>query len=139
MSTDIICGLIEKSDVTMIVLKKIQMILLAVAAQSLSELKEFKKQHKIKQLSQKQCTAWTLLERNLDYLVEMIEPMVLKLKIFEGFERPLREGALMEAYRKTAEELRPLEKYVIPTYNSEPQLSQLGVEWCGVEQKYIKM
>ena len=139
MSTDIICGLVEKKDVPMIVLKKIKIILLAVAAQSLCELKDFTKQHKLKQLSPKQYKEWSTLERNLMYLVEMIEPMVLKLRIFEGFHRPVRLSALMDAYRQTAEELRPLENYVISTYNSEPQLCQLGVEWCDVEQKYIKV
>ena len=139
MSTDIICGLVEKKDVPMIVLKKIKMILLCVAAQTVCELEDMSKNHKRSQLSPDQYKEWTTLERNLTYLVEMIEPKVLKLKLFESFHRPLRFSAIMAAYLKMAEELRPLENYVICCYNSEPQLCKLGVEWNDGEKKYIKV
>ena len=139
MSSDVICGLAETKNIRMILLKKIKIILLGVAAQSVAELEDLRKDHKRGKLSRKQYKEWETLEQNLNYLVEMIEPMVLKLRIFEGFEKPLKFSAIMQAYRQTAEELRPLENYVISCYNAEPQLCKLGVEWNDVEEKYIKV
>jgi hypothetical protein len=139
LSSDVICGLVEKKNIQRIVFKKIKIILLGVAAQSVEELDTLSKDHKRGQLSRKQYKDWATLEQNLSYLVEMIEPMVLKLSIFEGFEKPLKLSSLMQAYRQTAEELRPLENYVISCYNAEPQLSKNGVEWSAAEEKYIKV
>lgn len=139
MSSDVNCGLVEKQNIPSIVMKKIKIILLGVAAQSVQELDNFRMIHKRGELSRQQYKDWETLEQNLSYLVEMIEPMVVKLSIFEGFEKPLQFSAIMQAYRQTAEELRPLENYVISCYNSEPRLSKNGVEWSDVAEKYIKL
>ena len=139
MSSAVICGLVEKQNIPSIVMKKIKIILLGVAAQSVEEIDNFSKDHKRGQLSRKQYKDWETLEQNLSYLVEMIEPMVVKLSIFEGFEKPLQFSAIMQAYRQTAEELRPLENYVISCYNAESQLSKNGVEWSDVEEKFINV
>ncbi len=56
-----------------------------------------------------------------------------------GFEKPLKLSSLMQAYRQTAEELRPLERNVIACYNAGPKLSKNGVEWSDVEMKWIKV
>jgi hypothetical protein len=139
LSTDVTCGLVERSAIPTIILNKIKMILLCVAAQSISEIEDLSNNHKSSKLSPEQYKEWYTLQRNSNYLVEMIEPMVLKLKLFEGFQKPLRFSAIMAAYNKLAEELRPLENYIVCTYNSEPQLSNLGVEWNEGEKKYIKV
>ncbi len=139
LSSDVICGLVETKDIPMILLKKIKIILLGVAAQSVKEIDNFSKDHKRGQLSRKQYKDWETLEQNLSYLVEMIEPMVLKVSIVLDFEKPLKFSSIMQAYRKTAEELRPLDNYVISCYNAEPQLSKNGVEWNDAAEKYIKV
>jgi hypothetical protein len=139
LSSDVICGLVETKDIPMILLKKIKIILLGVAAQSAEELEDLKKEHQRGNMSKQQYKDWEMLEVNLSYLVEMIEPMVLKLKIFEDFQKPLQVSAIMKAYRQTAEELRPLENYAVSCYNAEPQLCKLGVEWNEAAEKYIKV
>ncbi len=119
--------------------KKIKLILLGVAGESVTELEHLSKNHKREKLSRKHNQDWATLEQNLSYLVEMIEPMVLKLSIFVDFEKPLKLSSIMQAYRQTAEELRPLENYVISCFNADLKLSKNGVEWSGAAEKYIKV
>ncbi len=82
MSIDVIDGLVEKHTIPRIMYKKIKLILLGVAGQSVTELEYLSKNHKREKLSRKQNQDWATLEQNLSYFVEMIEPMVLKLSIF---------------------------------------------------------
>ena len=142
MSNDIMCGFVEKLSCPKILSLKVRLILLWVAAQSAQELEELSNDHKREppvELSKQQWNHWTRLEQNLSYLVDPIEPIVLKLSIFDDFEKPSKFSSVMQAYRQTAEELRALENYVVPTYNAEPQLSKSGVEWNEVEHKFVKV
>ena len=90
----------------------IRIILLGVAAESAEELEELSKVQNREpslKLSKQQLPHWNVLEQNLSYFIEIIEPNVLKLRSFEDFERPLQAHRLTAAYRLTAAELRLLE------------------------------
>ena len=135
MSNDIKCGFVAVENCYLIVSLKFKLILLGVTAQSLHELEDYGRQQP-QELSSKDCQQWVRTGLNLGYLVALIEPKVLQMKMFEGFEKPLIFKSVMKAYRLTAQQLRPLENYIVIPYNSEVKLSKKGVSWNNVEGKY---
>ena len=74
----------QVENTQLIVGLKIKLILLAVAAQSLQEFEDYKRQQTAEELSSKDLKQWKRTEANLGYLVELIEPKVLKLQVFES-------------------------------------------------------
>jgi hypothetical protein len=133
------CGFVEIQNCPLISKLKAKLILVAVAAQSFEEFQEYKRQHAAGKLSKDDSQQWKQTERNLNYLVDLIEPMVLKLQIFESVEKPLSSKTVMKAYRTTAAHLKILENYIVPTYNSELKLSKHGVQWNTVECRWEKV
>ena len=88
-------------------------------------------------LSSQDCQQWTRTEFNLGYLVDLIEPKVLQLQLFEAFQKTLTFKSVMKAYRLYAQKMRSLENHIVPTYNSETKLSKVyGVQWNKVEGKW---
>ena len=132
LSIDIMCGFVMVENCALIVRLKIKLILLGVAAQSLQEIEEYVRQQP-EELSSENVQQWSRTATNFGYLVELIEPKVLQLQIFDAFEWPLKSKIFKKAYRLTAEELRLLENYTVATYNAEIQLSKNGVRWGEVE------
>ena len=118
MRNEVNCGFVMIEHCQLIVRLKLKLILLGVAAHSLQELEEYgSKQHG--ELSAKDLQQWKRTELNLGYLVDVIDPEVLQLNIFEFVEKPLKYKTVMKAYRLTAEELRLLENYRVTWYNAD--------------------
>jgi hypothetical protein len=109
----------------LIVRLKVKLILLGVTVHLLQEFENYGRQQP-QELSSKDCQQWTRSGLNLGYLVALLEPKVLQMQIFDGFEKPLILKSVMKAYRLTAQQLRPLENYIVTPYNSEVKLSKKG-------------
>ena len=77
------------------------------------------------------------MDVNLGYLVYLIEPMVLKLYIFEAFGEPLKFEMVNAVYHHKAKKLSYIENYSVPTYNAETKLTENGVEWNEVKAKWM--
>jgi hypothetical protein len=110
----------------LIVRLKVKLILLGVTVHLLQEFENYGRQQP-QELSSKDCQQWTRSGLNLGYLVALLEPKVLQMQIFDGFEKPLILKSVMKAYRLTVQQLMPLENYIVTPYNSEVKLSKKGV------------
>lgn len=131
MSREVLAGFIKIENPLSIVHRKIEAIILAVVNEGLTELEHYRGHQAGTPPDEKK--RMRRVERNLQYMVEIIVPHVIGLSFLNGFT--LSVESTLEKYYEICRELNEVERLCIPSYNSEPNVSSL-VEWCGDTRKY---
>ena len=136
LSNDVQSGFVAVENCKMLVGQKIELIILGVVAQSLQDIQAFAAKENAG-LSMVEWNLWKRMDVNLGYLVDLIEPMVLKLYIFEAFEEPLKFEMVNAVYHHKAKQLSYIQNYSVATCNAQTKLSENGVEWFNVKAKWM--
>ena len=126
---DIMSGFIKKEDIFTILKRKIELILLGVIAQSVTELRHY--EGNVENTTAEN-DAIQRLQLNLDYLIETIIPVTLNMNFLEGVK--VNVETITKMYYQIGRNLNKVENRVVPGYNVEFEVDRVA-RWNDVESK----
>ena len=135
LSFDVQAGFVQVENCKKIVDKKVELIFVAVVIQCQMELSSYDEPDQNPVEKKKNEWLITRLRKNLKYLVEIVGPFVLKLKI-DGDVKNIE--AMKDRYVVLNRELRGLENYTVSPYNNEKSVMDI-VKWDDKLSEYRLM